>query len=432
MAEGIDTIGTIDTPSPVATETASATETAGASHATALADRSTVVHLAILVPLAVLVCMFQLGRPDWRDDSHSCAGQIIQEMVTGHGWVLPLRNGIHIPVKPPLYYWFGTLSATVRHSGVDVLDADLPSAIMAVLMVLAVYLFARAAASGAVAFWAALMLISTPQLLIEARDPRVDMTFAFFVTAAIFLAYRVWDGQAGRRTAVLAGLCFGLATLSKGPLALALGGLVFAPSLVLVPPAAGWLALLSPATLLAAIGVPALWYAAATIEQGWAFLRLHIYTENIGRMLGEQARYPLWWYIEPFFTDGLPWMIAFPFTIRGESALPTRLRRFLWIWTAAMFVFFSISPGKRRVYLLVIRPALVILIAGWLVPQLAKLRARRASAATVPRPIYVGLAVLTLIGVGSRLRVPRAGSAASGRPSCSGATGGDSISKPIW
>ena len=358
---------------------------------------SWLLHLAILIPLALGLFLFQLGQADWEDDSESCGGQIMQEMVSGHGWILPLRNGRHMPVKPPLFYWLGALSARARHSGVDLLDARLPSALLATLGLVIVYLYTRRVAGASVALWASLILVTTPQFIIEARNSRVDMAFCVLLTAALFLAHQVWEGEAGRRAAVLAGLCLGLAALSKGPLAFALAVLVMLPLAIVAPPFPTWRALLAPATLITAVVVPGLWYAAATVQQGWAFLRLHVYTENVGRLLGEQGHFPLWWYVEPLFTGGLPWTIALPAAVPMESAVPQRTRRFLWLWTVAMFVFFSLSPGKRRAYLVMVRPALAILLAGWLVPQLARLR-QTPRPATVPRSVHVVIGLV--IGVG--------------------------------
>lgn len=365
---------------------------------------SALIHLAIILPLALVMFSFQLGRADWEDDSESCAGQIIQEMIAGNGWVLPLRNARHIPAKPPLFYWLGAVSATVRHSGVDLLDPRLPSAMLATLGIAIVYAFARRVAGSRVALWSALILVTTPQFVIEARNSRVDMTFCIFLAAGLFLAQRVCQGKAGRRVALLAAFSFGLATLSKGPLAFVLAALVLGTEAVVARPLPGWRALIAPSCLLAGVGIPALWYGAATIAQGWAFLRLHFYAENASRLLGQQGHYPLWWYVWPLLAGGLPWTLALPGATRKDSALPAPLRRFLWVWVSAMFAFFSLSPGKRRAYLLVLRPALAILLAGWLAPRLTQRHHGRHGATAVPRlarPVLAGLVVLTLVGIGA-------------------------------
>lgn len=355
----------------------------------------TYVQLSIVIALALVVFTFRLGVADWRGDADAQVAQIIQDIRAGNGWVLPLRNGRHIPDKPPLLSWLGAVSAAVRKSSGDALDARLPSALSATLCVIVVYAFAHSLAGAAVAWWAALMLITTPQFITAARDSRVDMVFCAFLTPALMLAWNVYDGNGGRRTALLAGLCFGLATLSKGPLALLLGVLVFGVSVLPTPPRPGWRALIGLPAVATGVGLPALWYLAATLQQGWAFVRLHLLEENVGRMAGGLGRWPVWYYIAPLLSLGLPWTLALPGAAAGESALPSRSRRFLWTWVIVMFVFFSLALGKRRVYLLPIRPALAILLAGWLAPLLERLRGMSQPSRT-PRAVHAIAAILVV------------------------------------
>jgi 4-amino-4-deoxy-L-arabinose transferase-like glycosyltransferase len=360
----------------------------------------TLVHLAVVIPLAMIVFLFRLGVADWRGDSDAQVAQIIQDIEAGRGWVLPLRNGLHIPDKPPLLSWLGAVSASVRHSGGDTLDARLPSALLATLCVVGVYGFASSLAGAAVALWAALILITTPQFVIAARDSRVDMVFCALLTLGLVLAWRVYEGAAGRRTAWLAGLCIGLATLSKGPLALVLTVLVFGVTAVLVPPAPTWRALIAIPTLAASIGLPALWYFAATVEQGGAFLRMHLLDENMRRLTGGLGEWPVWYYVGPLLTLGLPWTLTLPGAVSRNATLPQRSRRFLWTWVVVMFVFFSLALGKRRAYILPLRPALAILLAAWLAPQLDRLSSRRRphQPPRAAHAIIASLAIVALVG----------------------------------
>jgi 4-amino-4-deoxy-L-arabinose transferase-like glycosyltransferase len=362
----------------------------------------TFIRLAIVVSLAMGVVFFRLGIADWRGDADVHQAQSIQDIRAGRGWVLPLRNGRHIPDKPPLFSWVGAASAALRHSGGDTFDARLPSALLGTLCVAAVYVFARSLAGESVGWWAALMLITTPQFVTAARDSRVDMVFAAFLTFGLMLAWRAYEGDGERGTALLAGLCIGLATLSKGPLALVLTLLVFGVMPLLAPPRPGWRALVAIPVLALAIGLPALWYLAATIEHGMAFVRLHLLEENVGRLTGGLGRWPLLYYIGPLLALGLPWTVALPGAARGISSLPLRPRRFLWAWVIVMFVFFSVALGKRQVYLLPMRPALAILLAGCLVPQLDRLRSLRRSVA-VPHAVHATVAILVVVALLSML-----------------------------
>jgi 4-amino-4-deoxy-L-arabinose transferase-like glycosyltransferase len=354
-------------------------------------------HLCLVVPLAAAVFFFQLGVADFRDDSGANGAQVVQELVAGEGWILPLRNGQHLPVKPPLFYWMGAASALARGTTGDIWDSRAPSAVLGVLGVVAVYLFARGLAGERVALWSALVLITTPQFVIEAKNSRVDIALAVFLTIGLFLAYRVLEGAGGRKTAALAGLCFGLAVLSKGPLALALVGIVLLPTLLVNRPAPGWNALFSPWVVLGAVGLPALWYAAATAVHGMAFLRLQLYVENVARLEGKLGHWPWWFYAEPLMTAGLPWMLALPLVIFGRSTLPRRSRVFLWLWVGMMLLLFSLSPGKRRAYLLPLRPPLAILTAGWLVALLDR---RQAVPRAAQPPLSAHVASLAVVVVG--------------------------------
>jgi 4-amino-4-deoxy-L-arabinose transferase-like glycosyltransferase len=362
------------------------------------ASRRFWMHLGLLAAMALAMYLFRLGAADWEDDLEAEGPQVIQEMLRGTGWILPLSNGRNIPLKPTLYHWLGAASAMLRHSGLDRVDARLPSALLATLCVVLVYLFARRHADEQSALWAGLILLTTPQFLIEARNSRVDMVMCGFLTAGLLLAHRAWEGSSSRATAIGAGVCIALATLAKGPLALALVVIVFAATALVARPAPGWRVLLSPATLAAALVPPVAWYAAATWQLGLPFLRVQLYGENMSRITGGLGYSPPWYYLAPLLAGGLPWILLLPWTAVGASRLAQRPRRFLSAWCIAMFVLFSASPGKRQAYLLPLRPALAILIGAWIAPQLARLRGASREA-RVPRPVLAALGGLVAAAV---------------------------------
>src|SRR5690349_24517515 len=67
--------------------------------------------------------------------------QIAREMLASHEWITPVLGGKPWLEKPPLYYWQAMVSYQIF--GVSDWSARIPSALDAMLMVTAVYLFLR-------------------------------------------------------------------------------------------------------------------------------------------------------------------------------------------------------------------------------------------------------------------------------------------------
>jgi 4-amino-4-deoxy-L-arabinose transferase-like glycosyltransferase len=155
-------------------------------------------------------------------------------------------------------------------------------------------------------------------------------------------------------------MAFGVIT--KGPVALAV------PLLVAIPYAI-WRrrgrALVSIGGLVAFVVIvtPWVWAISRAVPD---FLHYVFITETAGRLTsGELKRTGPPWYFVPFLIGGaFPW-IAVMFgerrSARGERE--RWLDRFLLLWIAIPFVFFSLSQSKRPQYILPLMPAIALLAA---------------------------------------------------------------------
>src|SRR2546427_113600 len=74
-------------------------------------------------------------------------------------------------------------------------------------------------------FLAGLTLATTSRVFWESRFLRLDTLLAFFLWAGFFCFLKAWLKEADKRLFLLAYFCFALATLTKGPIGLALPGL---------------------------------------------------------------------------------------------------------------------------------------------------------------------------------------------------------------
>ena len=87
-----------------------------------------------------------------------------------------------------------------------------------------------------------------------------------------------------------------------------------------------------------------------------------------GSSVALSDHHPVYFYIPYLFSQSLPWGLFLPLLL--WDAFRTGIRRgddriFLKLWFLVMFVFFSLSVGKRAVYLLPLYPALSLLLADW-------------------------------------------------------------------
>ncbi len=119
------------------------------------------------------------------------------------------------------------------------------------------------------------------------------------------------------------------------------------------------------------------WYAAALYLGGDEFFDLQFVKENFARYFvhgegGTGHQKPFYYFVPYLFTLGMPWTLFLPGMIWSYFSDRFRLREdllFLGLWAATVFVFFSLSAGKRPPYILPLYPPLALLIAVWLRDQ---------------------------------------------------------------
>jgi 4-amino-4-deoxy-L-arabinose transferase-like glycosyltransferase len=330
--------------------------------------------VAGLLLLCFLLYFWELGQIPFYNYEESKEALIVWEMVNEGGWILPLRNGTEIPLKPPLFHWCGALIALISGK-VNEFAVRSPSAFFSTGSVLMIFFFGQRVWNWRVGLLASLVAATSPEWTRWATYARSDMGLVFFLTAAGFMFFRLWEERASRRrTIYLFYLCVGFATLAKGPLGLVLPGLVGLTFLAISRD----LQLLRQMRLIegAAIvtAVAASWYVLALNQAGWEFFHRQILNENIYRFFdseqGGPSRDHAWYYYGPAFCAGMfPWSLFFPalihFLYRAREELREPRLRYLLVWVLAGLVFFTLASGKRTNYILPLYPAVALLFAVW-------------------------------------------------------------------
>ncbi len=358
---------------------------------------------SLLLILCFFLFFWELGNIPFYERGEPREGLVVWEMYKTGNWVLPKINGDYIPFKPPFFHWIGVVISTVI-GDVNELTIRLPSALFATLGVLLVYSTGTRHWNEKTGRFAAIVLATTPGWWRAATMAQVDMTLAFFMTAALLLFYFMYrEGRYSQGNAIAVALLLACATLAKGPLGLLVPLLIIFVFLCLrrdfaflkkAHPISGAVLFLL---------VAGSWYALAMRQGGSAFFIRQIIEESLGTAAGDYGRHqPLYYYVSNFFLNQAPWSVFVPplafFLYRRRRELIDDPLLFPLVWWVSVFLFFSLASGKRAVYILPLYPAFALLLGAWW-GSLG--RETATEDVWVTSAAGVALAAASLVGVGT-------------------------------
>jgi 4-amino-4-deoxy-L-arabinose transferase-like glycosyltransferase len=294
-----------------------------------------------------------------------------REMLNHGDWITPTFNEASRFDKPVLFYWLVMLAFKVLGTGLGA--ARFVSAVMAMGVVALTYAMGKSLYGVSASRWAVLVLMTTPLFVLFARTAIPDLTLTFFVTLALFALQRgVASSPPRLGWLVLFYAAAALGTLTKGPMAILLLGLVTAGFFMI------WKDRPSPRTLSPGTGIIIFlavflpWFILIVMRHGSAYLD---YIWNIQQKAAAgEARYAWHFYLRHFFWDFLPWS---PLVAAGLGVFwkhrhdLTAEKRLPVPWLVAIMVFFSLASLKAVRYLLPLTPAFALL-AGWFLDRAMK------------------------------------------------------------
>jgi 4-amino-4-deoxy-L-arabinose transferase-like glycosyltransferase len=338
-----------------------------------------------LIPLLLIVAVVWFGNIEYRKLIRPDEGryaEIPREMVQSGDWVTPRLNDLKYFEKPPMQYWATATAyeAFGEHQWTSRLWCSL-TGFMGMLLVwfTGARLFGRAAGT-----YAAILLGGSLFYVLMAHINTLDMGVTFFVTlgiCALLLAqHERVDMLIRRNWMMLAWAALAFAVLSKGLMGIILPGTaLFLYALAQrdfsVLKRMHWVAGL---LLFFAIATP--WFYLVIKANPEFFQRFFIY-EHFTRFTTKQlGRYQPWYYFIPVLLVGmLPWtLLMFDAAVRTwrEPRADKGVfspERFLLVWVAFIYVFFSFSGSKLPSYLLPMYPPLALIMGR----QIAALSEKR-------------------------------------------------------
>ena len=173
---------------------------------------------ALLLVLTLFTVFFELGEMNITTENEGQRAAPPAAMLENGDWIVPRLNDQPYVAKPPLLYW-ATAGVYWVTGVISEWTARLVTATCAVLLIQVMFWLARRRAGDDVAFFAALAMASAPYFLERARWANLDIPLLLTTFVAVYLLYASWNksGWASWRTALIAGLFLGAATMLKGP-----------------------------------------------------------------------------------------------------------------------------------------------------------------------------------------------------------------------
>ena len=369
------------------------------------------VQIALLLGLCFVIYFVNLDRWDlWNPDEPRYA-EVSREMVNGGDWILMHRNGEIYTDKPPLFFWALAISSFLL-GGMTPFSVRFPSAFFGTLTVLLTFFIGKRLYSSRTGFLSGLILATSTEFARLSTRGNIDTTLTFFTTLSVlcFLRWYQQGEEGGIYPRKMGGLSFygyyigmALATLVKGPVGFILP---LSVTFLFLLVRKDWKRIramrLFPGMLMF-LAVVLSWYLPAILIGGNDYLVATLIRHSYDRFAKGSAHIQsVLYYFYNFPGDFLPWVIFLPAAlVYGFSKGMIAKRKeflFLMVWLIFIFLFFTLSKGKRGLYLLPLFPAASLMI-GKLWEDFISVAMKDFRLEWIVIPLYVLMGVTLVAGV---------------------------------
>jgi 4-amino-4-deoxy-L-arabinose transferase-like glycosyltransferase len=328
-------------------------------------------HRLPWIAIGWIVVFWRLGYSSLLDPDEAHYAELTREMLRSGSWLVPLLDGRPYIDKPVLFHWLQGVSVSLL--GETEFAARLPSA-LAALALFGIVRWAGIALVGAEAGeWGAIMFATIPATFALSSIALFDMVFTAFLFGAV--ACLLVAAKERRRGVEYAGYALlALATMTKGPVALVLVGLLLGGAWFAGGEMRARVSALRWKSGLAAAALAASpWFVWMAARFGRAFIEGYVLAGNLWYFtqpeVFSQRAISHTFYIRAFAGAFFPWSAVvvgrgLDLLRRGTTGLKLGVdEKLLWLWTIVVIGFFSLARFKLDHYIYPAAPACCLIAA---------------------------------------------------------------------
>lgn len=294
--------------------------------------------------------LLNTGQLPLFDVDEGAFSQATREMFLRGDFISTYLNGEPRYDKPILSYWLQAVS--VSGLGFTEWGFRLPSVLCSLAWAGLLFWFGRRVADAPTGLFAALLFATTFELTIIGRAATADPLLNVLLAGTMFTLFLYLDTER-RRYLYAAAILAGLGVLTKGPVAVAIPGLVAV--LYCLPDWRRLLRLLAHPVAWALLLLTILpWYVAQYWKEGDAFIQGFFFKHNLGRFQQAMEGHGggVWYYPPVVLVGFVPHTVLLLLSLR-EAVLGgwrEAWTRFAWLWFGVVLVLFTVAATKLPHY----------------------------------------------------------------------------------
>ncbi len=284
-----------------------------------------------------------------------------KEMVLSGNWMSPQIYGQFWYDKPIMVYWFLSLSYTIF--GFTDFASRFPAALCGALTIpTLIWYIRRITKDNIVSIWSGVMLATSFEFWIISHAIITDSMLMLF-TIPTFLSAYIGLTENNKRHLTIAYAAAGLACLSKGPVGLALPGLLFLIWCVWMKEKELFFRLFPWQGILAFLIITLPWYGGMYLIHGNDFITEFLGLHNVLR--ATVSEHPndnhFYYYLILFPLSVLPWIGLSLYQIKKSWADKPAFYKFLMVWCIGTILFYTLMATKYVTYTYIaIAPAVIL------------------------------------------------------------------------